>query len=175
MCGGVCRGRLIAYRFSNQETAMPIQLDHTGPTVTLGSTGSGTLTKYLLPRSGSAGAFLKINTVSNGVGTLTYGPVNEVPTGGTTGFFLQKTAGGYDWASVPEPLPTGGTTGQVLAKTSNSNYAVAWTTPTSAGGIGGALDFGTIDPNDFPVSIVDLGGVAESVSTSPLTLQLLAN
>lgn len=154
---------------------MPIQLDHTGPVVTIGSTGTGSLSKVLLPRDASTGSFLKIASVTSGVGTLTYGTVNEVPTGGTTGFFLQKTAGGYDWASVPEPLPTGGTTGQVLAKTSNSNYAVAWTTPTSAGGIGGALDFGTIDPNDYPVSSVDLGGVAESVSTSPLTLQLLAN
>ena len=51
-----------------------------------------------------------------------------IPAGGTTGQFLQKTAGGTAWEDVHE-IPTGGTTGQVLAKDTNNNWSVSWHTP----------------------------------------------
>lgn len=84
--------------------------------------------------------------------TWVAGSVNEVPSSGTTGNFLKKTANGSEWAAVREvpagsssvigrylqytsngmawssvqALPTGGSTGMPLVKNSNSNYDVTW-------------------------------------------------
>ena len=50
-----------------------------------------------------------------------------IPAGGTTGQFLQKTAGGTQWEDVHE-IPTGGLTDQVLAKDTGNNWSVSWHT-----------------------------------------------
>lgn len=49
------------------------------------------------------------------------------PAGGSTGQFLQKTAGGTAWEDVHD-IPTGGSTGQVLAKDNNNNWSASWHT-----------------------------------------------
>lgn len=151
---------------------MAIKLDHTGSSLTLrtASTG-GALLGFLFPTAASSNQLLSVSGVSNGIATLSFvaAPL-AVPPGGTTGQILQKSVEGYGWAPAPQPLPAGGLTGQVLTKSSASDYAVAWTTATSGGGIGGALDFGSITQST--AAPIDLGSVADSLSTSPLTLAL---
>ena len=99
------------------------------------------------PISPAANNVLKYNGT-----TWVAGSVNEVPSSGTTGNFLKKTANGSEWAAVREvpagsssvigrylqytsngmawssvqALPTGGSTGMPLVKNSNSNYDVTW-------------------------------------------------
>lgn len=84
--------------------------------------------------------------------TWVAGSVNEVPSSGTTGNFLKKTASGSEWAAVREvpagssseigrylqytsngvawsnvqTLPSSGTTGAPLIKRTDSNYDVTW-------------------------------------------------
>lgn len=41
---------------------------------------------------------------------------SQLPTGGTTGQLLTKTASGTEWADAPSGLPDGGTTGQILTQ-----------------------------------------------------------
>lgn len=49
----------------------------------------------------------------------------EVPSGGTTGQILVKTADGYAWSNAPLELPVGGTEGQILVKTAEGGLAWA--------------------------------------------------
>lgn len=51
-----------------------------------------------------------------------------LPSTGTTGQYLQKTASGTQWADV-EALPSGGTAGQVLTKVSSTDGDATWQTP----------------------------------------------
>lgn len=44
---------------------------------------------------------------------------SQLPTGGTTGQLLTKTASGTEWADAPSGLPDGGTTGQMLYKSAD--------------------------------------------------------
>ena len=99
------------------------------------------------PISPAANNVLKYNGT-----TWVAGSVNEVPSSGTTGNFLKKTASGSEWAAVREvpagssseigrylqytstgvawrsvqALPSSGTTGAPLIKGSNSDYDVTW-------------------------------------------------
>ena len=48
---------------------------------------------------------------------------SELPSGGSAGQILTKTASGEEWASAPSGLPDGGSVGQVLTKTADGK---AW-------------------------------------------------
>ena len=48
---------------------------------------------------------------------------SELPSGGSAGQILTKTASGEEWASAPSGLPDGGSVGQVLTKTADGE---AW-------------------------------------------------
>lgn len=50
-----------------------------------------------------------------------------IPSSGTTGQYLKKTASGTAWADV-DALPTGGTAGQVLTKNSSTAGDAGWST-----------------------------------------------
>lgn len=150
---------------------MAIKLDHTGSSFRLKTAAStGTVSGFKFPSSGALSNLLSISTIdTSGIATLAFvaAPVG-LPSGGSTGQLLRKSSTGYEWASA---IPAGGSTGQVLTKNSASDYDLAWTTATSGGGgIGGALDFGSITQSS--AAPIDLGSVADSLSTSPLTLAL---
>ena len=94
----------------------------TGPTGPAGSPGAQGPTGPTGPE-GAAGAPATINGVNaltleaaGGLtgqqdgGTYTIG----LPTGGTNGQVLKKTAGGAEWGDAPSGLPDGGTPGQML-------------------------------------------------------------
>lgn len=55
-----------------------------------------------------------------------------IPSGGTTGQYLQKTASGTQWAEV-DALPAGGTAGQVLTKQSSTDGDADWEDVTGGG------------------------------------------
>ena len=48
---------------------------------------------------------------------------DKLPSGGTEGQVLTKTASGEAWADAPSGLPSGGTNGQVLIKTASTRFA----------------------------------------------------
>lgn len=65
-----------------------------------------------------------------------------VPTGGTDGQILYRTATGFEWGDAPSggsSVPAGGTTGQVLAKASNTDGDVAWVDQTGGSSGGGPV------------------------------------
>lgn len=79
---------------------------------------SGTLDDDRLPvvpvTKGGTGAA----TASDALTNLGAAPeAQAVPTGGTAGQLLTKTADSFAWADAPDGLPEGGTAGQVLTKT----------------------------------------------------------
>lgn len=53
---------------------------------------------------------------------------SELPSGGSAGQILTKTASGEEWASAPSGLPDGGSVGQVLTKTADG---AAWQSASS--------------------------------------------
>lgn len=77
----------------------------------------------VLPSSGSTGQYLQ-KTAS---GTQ-WADVEALPSGGTTGQVLTKTSTGADWEDV-DGLPSGGTAGQVLTKVSSTDGDATWQTP----------------------------------------------
>lgn len=75
-----------------------------------------------VPSSGTAGTFLK--KTANG---SEWAAVREVPAGSSSeiGRYLQYTSTGVAWRSV-QALPSSGTTGAPLVKNSSSDYDVKW-------------------------------------------------
>lgn len=94
----------------------------------------------------------------------------QLPTGGTAGQVLTKTADGEAWQDAPDGLPEGGTTGQILTKTSDgAEWADAPDTGvTTFNGRSGAVEPQNGDytadmvgarPSTWTPSAVDVGAV----------------
>ena len=75
-----------------------------------------------LPTGGSSGQILK-RTAS---GADWSDEKTGLPVGGSTGQVLKRTASGAEWANEKTELPTGGANGQILKRTANGT---AWETP----------------------------------------------
>ena len=60
--------------------------------------------------------------------------IQQVPTGGTTGYVLRKQASGYGWTPVYE-TPAGGNSGSMLTKNSNADYDFVWSSMISTSDI----------------------------------------
>ena len=83
-------------------------------------------------------------------------PGDGVPSGGTAGQYLQKTATGTAWAEV-DALPDGGTAGQVLTKTATG---AEWATPAG----GDVQSVNSVTPDTNGNVAIDAGDVPISVS-----------
>ncbi len=89
----------------------------------------------------------------------------ELPTSGSAGQFLKKTANGVEYASVSE-VPSGGTTGQVLTKTASGNeWADAPKELPTSGSAGQFLKKTETSVEYASVSEVPSGGTAGQVLT----------
>lgn len=90
-----------------------------------------------MPSAGQNGQVLTKNT--NDDFDTAWRTPNYVPTTGTTGHVLTKTATGATFQAAPSGLPSGGSTGQVLKKTTTG---AAWqneTTELPSGGSNGQV------------------------------------
>ena len=75
------------------------------------------------PSSKTIGNYLRYE----GNDTWSTHEVDVFPTGGRTGYYLQKSNSGTEWAPVAA-VPSGGTINAVLTKQSSSDYDLTWTT-----------------------------------------------
>lgn len=81
-----------------------------------------------LPAEGTTGQILAKNSATSyDVGWKT---IETVPSSGTVGYVLTKTASGCAWDAAPTELPATGTTGYVLTKTATGVAWQAVPTPT---------------------------------------------
>jgi len=70
--------------------------------------------------TGNAGDVLTVIANQYGTKSMTWAtPSAGLPSGGTNGQVLTKTASGNEWANAPTELPSSGTAGQFLKKTAN--------------------------------------------------------
>lgn len=84
----------------------------------------------------------------------------ELPSGGSAGQILAKTSSGTAWQDAPSSLPSGGTAGQVLTKTATGE---AWQDPA-----GGGVDLTSSDvTGTLPVT---KGGTGATTFTSGAVL-----
>ena len=83
--------------------------------------------------TGNAGDVLTIIANQYGTKSMTWTtPSAGLPSGGTNGQVLTKTASGNEWADVPTELPSSGTAGQFLKKAANGvEYASVNEVPSS--------------------------------------------
>lgn len=84
---------------------------------------------------------------------------DPLPTGGTEGQVLTKTASGAQWDDVPSDLPSGGTDGQILTKTADG---VAWEDAPEGGVTSFNSRTGAITPQAGDYTAEMVGAVSES-------------
>ena len=87
---------------------------------------AGIVAEQALGRIGEAGLVTEARLTE---ALADFEPGDSLPTGGTAGEVLTKTATGEAWAAPPTGIPDGGSTGQALMRTATG---VGWGTPQAA-------------------------------------------
>lgn len=92
---------------------------------------------------------------------------------------------GASWTMVAEGgtdgtngqgVPTGGSTNQVLAKTSGTNFATAWVTPASTGGVLASHTYSAADKSTTSATIVDIDAANLAITfTAPASGKVIVD